>query len=101
MNISSGCEQKQLTFNLDGELDHHAAKNAMRYIGREIDINLPSACTLNMSGVGFMDSSGIALILGTYKRMRELGGTLSVENLQNQAKRVLSAAGVHKIIDLK
>jgi len=48
-----------------------------------------------------MDSSGIALILGTLKRMKELDGQLEVKNLQGQAKRVLTAAGIQKIIDLQ
>jgi len=101
MNITCSSQENRLIFRLDGELDHHGAKDAMRYIGREIDLNLPGRCLLDMAKVSFMDSSGIALILGTLKRMKELDGQLEVKNLQGQAKRVLTAAGIQKIIDLQ
>ena len=101
MNITSSNKDKVLTFLIEGELDHHGAKNAMRYIGREIDLNLPRQCNLDMKGISFMDSSGIALILGTYRRMNELDGRMSVVNLPGQARRVLGAAGIQKIVDIQ
>jgi stage II sporulation protein AA (anti-sigma F factor antagonist) len=100
MKFSTARNGGQLLMKLDGELDHHAAKKAIREIGDAIDINLPKSCVLDMSGVTFMDSSGIAVILGVYKKMGELGGRMSVENLPSQAKRVLKAAGVNKIVAL-
>ena len=45
-----------------------------------------------------MDSSGVALIVRLSRRMRELGGTLCVENPVGQARRVLSCAGVDKLV---
>jgi stage II sporulation protein AA (anti-sigma F factor antagonist) len=92
---------KQLTNRLLGELDHHAAKQAMQDIGGIIDTNLPKTCILDLSGVTFMDSSGIAVILRTRQRINEINGSLSVKGTPPQAKRVLDSTGIYKIVSFK
>ena len=61
MEVISSGEGRELTLTLRGELDHHAAKEAMRKLEWELDAALPSKLTLDFSGVSFMDSSGIAV----------------------------------------
>ncbi|MBR5742333.1 MAG: STAS domain-containing protein [Clostridia bacterium] len=92
----SSCE-----ISLIGELDHHAVKSAMQELHTRLDQTLPSTLGLDMRQVTFMDSSGIALILALYKRMRELDGTLRLLSLSAPAKKVLLAAGLDKIPDLR
>ena len=100
MDIGSAFSAGRLTLSLSGELDHHAAREAMDSIGELLDAHLPRECALELSGLRFMDSSGVALIVRLSRRMRELGGSLSVENPVGQARRVLSCAGVDKIVHL-
>ena len=49
---------------LSGEIDHHAAQSLRKEIDAQIDDRLPELLTLDFSGVTFMDSSGVGLILG-------------------------------------
>lgn len=63
MEVISSGEGRELTLTLRGELDHHAAKEAMRKLEWELDAALPSKLTLDFSGVSFMDSSGIAVVM--------------------------------------
>ena len=49
---------------LSGEIDHHAAQSLRREIDAQVDDRLPELLTLDFSGVTFMDSSGVGLILG-------------------------------------
>ena len=49
---------------LSGEIDHHAAQTLRREIDAQVDDRLPELLTLDFSGVTFMDSSGVGLILG-------------------------------------
>ena len=46
-----------LTAKIAGEVDHHAAKDLMIQLGREIDTVLPQALELDLGGVSFMDPS--------------------------------------------
>ena len=87
-----------LTAKIAGEVDHHAAKDLMAQLGREIDAALPQSLELDLGGVSFMDSSGIAVVLRSYKRMKELGGGMTLRQVPRHAAKVLRAAGVDKLI---
>ena len=82
-----------------GELDHHAARSTMSELEDKLDVLLPSQCVLDLGGVTFMDSSGIAVVLKSWRRMNELGGSFRAENVPEQAMRVLTAAGLDRMID--
>lgn len=101
MEVYSKTNGRELTLTLKGELDHHGAREAMTQIGHALDAALPLQLTLNFSGVSFMDSSGIAVVLRTQKRMSTLGGTLTVGCIPAQAKKVFDAAGVSRLIAMK
>lgn len=101
MKISTALEEGRLNLRLCGELDHHAAKSAVLRIGREIDAGMPRDCVMDLSGLSFMDSSGIGVILGTYKRMQEIGGRLRVVEVKKQPMKVLNASGVCRIVEIK
>ena len=70
----------------------------MEELGRRVDIALPRSLTLDLGGVSFMDSSGIAVVLRTWRRMSQLGGVMTVRNVPPQAAKVLKAAGIDKLI---
>ena len=65
---------------LSGEIDHHAAQTLRREIDAQVDDRLPELLTLDFSGVTFMDSSGVGLILGRGRHVSALGGRLTVQN---------------------
>ena len=88
-------------FTLRGELDHHGAKDVMQRMELALDAALPIKLTLDFSGVSFMDSSGIAVVMRAQKRMRALGGGAVLRRVSPQAKRVFDAAGIFRIIPLE
>lgn len=98
MGLTCTGEDRELRIALSGEVDHHRARGLMEGIDREIDMRLPSRVALDLGGVTFMDSSGIAVLLRAYRRMAELGGALTVANVPPQALKVLRAAGLDRII---
>lgn len=70
--------QGTLAAYLTGEIDHHAAQALRREIDAQIDARMPELLTMDFSGVTFMDSSGVGLILGRGRQMSGLGGRLVV-----------------------
>ena len=92
--MTSFLQDKQLTIALCGEIDHHSAKETMQAVGKKIDLYLPSVCILDFRDVTFMDSSGIAIVINTVRRMRELDGKLKLQNIPAQPLKVLKAAGL-------
>lgn len=91
----------KLRIFLAGDVDHHRARSIMEDIEDAVDRKLPRECILDLRDVAFMDSSGIALILKTYRRMNEIGGRVAVEAVPEQAMRVLEASGIRRIISVK
>jgi len=100
MQVSTSQTDGRLTFKLVGELDHHAAKTTMLKIGDAIDRALPRDCVMDLGGLTFMDSSGIAVVLNAHKRMAEIGGRTSVINVPRQPMKVLEASGINRIVEI-
>ena len=90
-----------VTLKLKGELDHHAATQTLRQVSEQIDSRRPTELCIDMRGVSFMDSSGIAVLLGSHRKMLEIGGTFRAVGVSDQAKRVLSTAGIDRLITLE
>ncbi len=101
MQMTSFLQDKQLTVALSGEIDHHGAKTTLRAIANKIDQYMPTLCVLDMRSVTFMDSSGIAIVIHTYRRMRELDGCLKIKNVPPQPMKVLDAAGIERIVEIE
>ena len=98
MNISTAFAAGRLTIYLAGELDHHEARGAIRSIDELLDEYLPRDCVLDMSGLSFMDSSGIALIIRMSRRMKNLGGRAWIEYPAKQPLRVIDASGIDRLV---
>lgn len=98
MAITGTGENRLLTVTITGEVDHHQARELMTELDRYIDGALPRELTLDLSGVTFMDSSGIAVLLRAYRRVAELGGVTAVRHVPGQAARVLRTAGLDKLM---
>ena len=101
MPITVNRQPGGLAIALSGEIDHHGARVMMQQLEDAIARDLPMHLTLDLSGVTFMDSSGIAVLLRTLRQMNQLGGTLRVTAIPAQARRVLDAAGVGRLITLE
>ena len=90
-----------VTAYLSGEIDHHTAKEMRETIDEAVELNMPTLLVLDFSDVSFMDSSGIGLVMGRYKLMKNLSGKVFVENAPRQIKKVLRMAGIEKMLSEK
>ena len=100
MDIFASEEKGKLVLCFSGELDHHAARDVMHRADGLLDRYLPMECTLDLSGLRFMDSSGIAVILRLRRRMQDVGGHLRVKDPPPQPLRVLDIAGVRRLVPI-
>ena len=100
LELRTKLAERTLTIRLSGELDHHGAKGLMDRLDALMEQNLPVKTILDLEGLTFMDSSGIAVILRAKRRMEALGGNLIVVNIPKQAARVLDTAGLSRYVKL-
>lgn len=101
MEIGVTCQERNLTLLLKGELDHHGAKGLINRTEQEIEAALPLKLTLDFSGVSFMDSSGIAVVMRCRQRMRELGGGVTLRRVPQQPRKVFEASGIARLIPME
>ena len=98
MAVTCTGEGRVLRAAISGEVDHHRARAIMEELSRQIDLELPRSLTLDLEGVTFMDSSGIAVLLRAYRQAGELGAVLRVIHVPPQAGKVLRAAGLERLM---
>ena len=93
-------KEKILLLKITEEIDHHAVEKIRRKADFEIEKHIPRKVVFDFSNVIFMDSAGIGLILGRYKNVVSLGGSLEVINATETVNKILIMSGINKIIDI-
>ncbi len=86
-----------LTAYLSGELDHHTAALMRSKIDSAIELNMPAMVILDFSGISFMDSSGIGLIMGRYRILSKSDAKLHISGVTPQIYKVMKLAGLERL----
>ncbi len=104
--VRKGTDDMSVTFErksdtlialLSGEIDHHTAAEFRESIDREAEMLRPGLLVLDFGGIGFMDSSGIGLIMGRYKNAAAYGGSVRVINAPPMIERMMKLAGIGRL----
>lgn len=88
-----------LVAELFGELDHHAAESARDKIDDALDNHGVKNLVFDFTNVSFMDSSGIGMVLGRYRRMADTDGKIAIVSCSKTMRNILNMAGVFSVID--
>ena len=96
MNIIG--RHKLLAVRLSGDIDHHNAQEIRENIDRELMRRGVRNLMMDVSGTGFMDSSGIGLIMGRYKKVSSLGGRVVICGMNKSIRRMLNMCGMERIV---
>ncbi len=91
-------EGENMSAVLTGEIDHHVARDMRMQIDEQIQRLLPQKLYLDFGGVTFMDSSGIGLVMGRYRNMASLGGSVAIRNASGHLLRVMRLAGLERLV---
>ncbi len=97
MQLELTRRESTLTARLVGELDHHGAGTVRERIDTAVLQQRCRRLTLDFSGLSFMDSSGIGLIMGRYRLMKSLGGDLRIQGASKRLESVIRLAGLEKL----
>ena len=101
MNCRINFSENMLTAYLEGEIDHHSVKPVREEIDNTIDRLQPKALALDFSGVTFMDSSGIGLVMGRYRKIAPYNAQLYVFNPPPSIAKVMRLSGIDKIAKIE
>ena len=92
MEFSSSVKDGVVVVALDGELDEKSAGQTREFLDKRIRENRYRRVILDFAKVTFMDSTGIGLLIGRYKKI------LCVTNLNAQIDKVFRISGLYQII---
>ena len=94
-------KEKVLTVEITKEIDHHIVEKIRRKIDDEIIRYMPRKVILDFSSVEFMDSAGIGMVLGRYKVIKMIGGSLELVNISPMLKKIFEMSGITRICEVK
>ncbi|MBO8168249.1 MAG: anti-sigma factor antagonist [Thermoanaerobacteraceae bacterium] len=83
-----------------GELDMKVADSFRQRLDTLLDRYPESNLLLDLSGVNFIDSSGLGVILGRYKKLAKENRSIAISGVQPQVRKILELSGIMKIIEV-
>lgn len=86
-----------LTARIGGDIDHHSAKRMREGIDLKLFELKPHTLVLDFSGVEFMDSSGLGLILGRVEKATTLGADVILTGASARIMKLISLAGIERV----
>jgi stage II sporulation protein AA (anti-sigma F factor antagonist) len=98
MNIDFEYVGRLLIVKINGDIDHHSCEEIRAKIDKEITVKNPKSILFDMEDIGFMDSSGIGVLIGRYKLISNNGGKAGMANLKPHIARLCEICGLQKII---
>lgn len=95
LGLSTRVENRSVIVAIEGELDIATADDLREHVQQAMDEHGPWLI-LDLSALDFMDSSGLNVIISTYRSVRETGGSLSLAALNERVTKVVRLVGLHR-----
>jgi len=89
-----------LMVRLPEEIDHHKSAYICEKADRYIINENVSHVVFDFEDTRFMDSSGIGIIMGRYKKISCFGGKVYAIHPDKQIRRILNISGMSKIVEI-
>lgn len=90
-----------LTVYVPEELDHHRAEQIRIESDRILTGKNIRQIVFDFRKTVFMDSSGIGVIMGRYRNISLLGGSVKAVHVGEQVEKILRISGIYKVIDIE
>lgn len=87
-----------LVVKVEGELDHHWAKEVRCRVDDFIESVGVFRIVFDFSKLSFMDSSGVGILMGRYKKMNEQKGSVAIACVSPAVDKLLNISGLKKIL---
>ena len=89
----------KLTVYLEGELDEYSASSAKEILDKLISDNANvTSADFDLSEVSFMDSTGVGLLIGRYKKLKQYNIPSYITGASVNAEKVLTLSGIYGIM---
>ena len=100
MKISARRVEQATILDVSGNIDISNSPEVRKALLKEIREKGVSRVVLNLSGVGYIDSSGVASLVEGLKASRDLGSRLILFGLSESAREVLKISRLLKLFEV-
>ncbi|HXW77441.1 MAG TPA: STAS domain-containing protein [Candidatus Eremiobacteraceae bacterium] len=87
-------------FALEGDLDAEGGSNTARLL-RDAILAGRSDLTVNLDGVGVLDSAGLASLITTLRLARDHGGDVRIEASEPRIRRILEITALSRVFKMR
>lgn len=99
MDIQTEVRGSAILARIAGEIDLAVADTLRSALDRELDGNAGIRhMVVNLSGVNYIDSSGLGVLLGRYKRISRDGGRMFIVGSPPQVRKIIEMSGLLRIM---
>lgn len=92
-------KENTLLVRPSGELDLGVADYLRNTLEETLDRGQARNLVVNLAKVSFIDSSGLGVLLGRYKRLSKSGGKVFIVSPQPHVRKVLELSGIFRIMN--
>lgn len=100
MKVSAKINRDNLYIFLEGEIDQSVAGELRVKLDDYLNFVKVKNVILNMKELTFMDSTGVGLIMGRYKKLKQNNVSMFINEPNKQIDKVLKVSGLYSIIPL-
>ena len=98
MQVDAKMYRDTLYLSISGELDESCASFARMNIDEQLDANIFKQIVIDLSNLDFMDSTGIGVLIGRYKKMQKRGVPIYISNPSKQADKIFRMSALYDIM---
>jgi len=89
-----------LLVRIRGEMDMVVAEKLRKEIDRKLDTKKISNLVINLEEVTFIDSSGLGVIIGRFKKISSLNGKMYIVGARPQVHKILMFSGINRLVSM-
>lgn len=98
MNIKTKLLNNILYIMLVGELDEYTAGYTRDYLDEAFSKFSYSSVVLELSELNFMDSTGIGVLIGRYKKLKNKNKNIFISNPSQTIEKIFNMSGIYEIM---
>ena len=98
MQIRNRIYNNTLYIILSGELDEHSAQNVRISLDELFDESQFNQVIIDLSELDFMDSTGIGVLLGRYKKLKAKNTPIFICNPSSHAEKIFKMTGLYEVM---
>lgn len=98
MQVRSRVYNSTLYVVMIGELDEHSAYHVRMTLDELFEKDSFSQIIIDLSELDFMDSTGIGVLIGRYKRMKDRKIPIFICNPSTHAEKIFKMTGLYDIM---